>query len=330
MSKFPNWLPPPDKFLGFIAGITASVFWGFHPVVIRFLTAESVSPAAISALRLLIGSSTITLVYLFARAFRRKGTEKPFLYNKFFWLGVAGLSLNFFFFHLGLQYTIASNAILLEAFAPVVVLLLVILFLPQRLGGMARNPSMLKKVLLLVLAGSIGSSLLIVNQPKHALLQPELKLTGDLIEFGAMFFFALYLLSAHEYQQRSSSQSPLKVTAHYLFFCGLLMIPFIPWKELAGYTTLQWFWIFILGIFSTNISYVLWQTATKFLDVVPLALLFSLSSIFNVAIESLIFQLDLSFTLILGALLILGASVATQWFVSKNKLSSPVEIFPEA
>lgn len=324
------WLPPPGKFLGFIGGVTASIFWGYHPVLIRYLTSEGVSPLSIASLRLLIGSSLLALFIFVSglftkRVFQTAVDKKSFQYTKYFWFGVLGLTANFLLFHLGLKYTIASNAILLEAFAPVVVLILVILFLPRRLGAMARNPRMLRYILLVVIAGSIGSSLLVVNQPKNLPLGPSLKFLGDLIEFGAMFFFALYFLSAHEYQQRSSGYPPLKITAHYLFFSGLLIAPFVPWRELQMYTANQWVWIITLSALSTSLAYGLWQKAAKYLDVIPLALLFGLSSIFNVAIESFVFQLDLSPALLLGTVLILASSIASQWLISRYKISSAGE-----
>lgn len=322
MNIFSKILPPPDKFLGFIAGITASIFWGFHPVLIRYLILEDVSPFAITTLRLLIGSGSLTVMYVIARLFSKRKFPIIFRYGKFFWFAVIGLAVNFPLFHFGLKYTIASDAILLESFAPVVVMLLVLCFAPSTFGNVMNFPKLLRNIFLLVVAGAVGSSLLIVNQPHILASSPQLKVTGDIIEFIAMVFFATYLFSAHQYQQTNLHESPIKVTAHFLFFTALLTAPFVPWTTILTFTPTQWIWIFVLGFCSTAINYLLWQTAAKALDVIPLALLFSLSSIFNVAIESLIFNLNLSATLILGAVFILSSSIATQYFMSKYKLSS--------
>lgn len=318
-------LPSPKIFLGYICAVSAALFWGFHTIVIRYLTASNVPALGIAAIRLFIASALLTIL-LILFGFSKKGRMfEKFPYEKFFWFTVFGLTVNFFLFHIGLKYTIASDAILLEALSPVIVLVLIILFLPARIRHLQRETNVLRKILFIFLAGAIGSSLLLINDPKDLLLQGELKLKGDLLEFGAMFFFALFMLGSHEFQQRHPETHPFKITAHLFFFCGLFLAPFVPWNFLFHLTTLQWIWILILSVFSTAISYALWQTATKYLDVLPLVLLFCLSSVFTVLIESIVFRLEVSPKLIVGALLILTASIVTQIMTARRKLISPQE-----
>ncbi len=315
-----KFLPKPATFLGYICGISAAMFWGFHTLIIRYLSADGVPALGIAAVRAFIASFLLSVVFALVSIFKKQSPFEKIPYGKFFWLAVCGLAINFFLFHVGLKFTIASDAILLESLSPVIVLLLIIFFLPERVSHLQKEGSMLRKILFIFLAGAVGTSLLLINDPRDLLIRHDLKLRGDLLEFSAMFFFALFMLGSHEFQNRNQHISPIKITSHFFFFTGLFLAPFVPWNFLSALTATQWIWILVLSIFSTSASYLLWQTATKYLNILPLVILFSLSSVFTVLIESLVFQLELSFKLVLGAILVLSASIATQIISERKKL----------
>lgn len=314
---------------GYFFGLTAAILWGFHAVVIRMLINQGINPFLIGALRLFIGSATLALIIAGTRAVRHKNNENwlppKIHYSKFFWLTAVGLGVNFLLFHKGMEYTIASDAMLIEAFAPVMVLIIVMLFMPHRITHLMRETHLPQRVLQIVIIGSVGSFLLLINDPKDILITTKSKLIGDIIEFIAMFAWALVLLGMHEYQKREPNHDSLAATAQFLFVGGLVMAPFVPWTELVNLTADHMFWILILAVFSTGIAYFLWHLASKYLDVFPLMTIFNFGSIFNVTTETIVLGLKLTWKLVVGGLLILYAAIHAEIINTKYKILNKEE-----
>lgn len=305
--------------LGYLAGITATIFWGFDTVVIRWLIQQGIDPFLIGALRLYIGSTMIILVTAALRI--KKGhISTRIAYTKFFWLTTVGLAANFLLFHKGLEFTIASDAVLLEAFSPVMVLIIVMLFIPNRVKHLLQHPHLPQRILQIIILGSIGSSLLLINDPKDILMTTQSKFIGDIIEFIAMFAWALVLLGMHEYQKREDQHNILAATAQFLFLAAVLISPFVPWGEISFLSPTQWGWILILGVFSTGFSYVLWHFASKLIDIFPLMTIFNLVSVFTVLTESLALGLNITWKLFVGGILILYAAMHAKLINTKYKI----------
>lgn len=305
--------------LGYFCGIMATVLWGFHTVVIRWLIQQGIDPFMVSVLRLLIGSFILSLFALkhTITTWRKRPSIK---YSKFFWVITVSLAMNFILFHKGLEFTIASNAILLEAFSPVMVIIILMLFIPERMKHLIEQKGMPQAILRIVVMGSIGSSLLLINDPKDLLIKSDVKFIGDIIEFAAMFFWALVMLGMHEYQKRNDNPNILMSTAQFLFVAALIVSPFVPWKEILLISPIQWIWIMILGTFSTGISYALWHLASKHLDVFPLITLFNFASIFTVITESIVLKLVISWKLVVGGALILYAAMKAKIINAKYEM----------
>lgn len=304
--------------LGYLCAISAAILRGFHAVVIRILINQGVNPYMIGALRLFSGAAILGLVIACTSAVKREALPR-IRYSPFFWLVSIGIGINFLLFHKGMQFTIASDAVLLQAFSPVMVLLLVMLFIPERMGFLIKHRGIPQKVLQIIIIGSIGSSLLLINDPKDMMIASSNKFTGDIIEFAAMFAWAIVMLGMHEYQKREPGHNSLAATAQFLFVGGLMMAPFVPWKEITMLSAEQAFWILILGVLSTGISYALWHIASKYLDVFPLMTIFNFGSIFNVATETVVLGMKLTWKLFVGGLLILYAAIKAEFINAKYK-----------
>lgn len=304
---------------GYLCAIGAAVLWGFHAVLIRILINQGIDPFMIGALRLFIGSTTLTVLVGIYSAIRRKRMPRV-PYSPFFWVIAVSIGMNFLLFHKGLKFTIASDAMLLEALSPIMVLIIVMLFLPHHMKHLVKHPGMPQRVLQVVIIGSIGSALLLINDPKDMLITRSTKFTGDMIELMAMFMWALVMLGMHEYQKREPDHNSLAAASQFLFVAGLVMAPFVPWKELGVITPDQWFWIAILGVGSTAITYCLWHIASKYLDVFPLMTIFNFGSVFNVMTETAVLGLKLTWKLIVGGLLVIYAAVHAGVINAKYKV----------
>lgn len=311
--------------IGYLCAAGAVIFWGFDTVIIRWLIHQGVNPFLIGDLRLFIGSATLATIISTTGIFVKTFGNMRIRYSKFFWIITASLATNFLLFHKGLAYTTATDAILLEAFAPVMVLVLIILLIPKRVEHLIKHERLPQLVLRIVVIGSIGSSILFINDPKDLLTEFNSKVFGDLIEFAAMFAWALVLLGMHEYQHREKDQNTLAVTSQFLFFAALLVAPFVPWKELILLSQTQMIWISVLGVFSTGFSYLLWHIASKYLDILPLMTIFNFVSIFTILTESMFLGLNISWTLILGTILILYAAMKAKLINSQYRVMEEKE-----
>ncbi|MBI2638679.1 DMT family transporter [Candidatus Peregrinibacteria bacterium] len=309
---------------GYACGISAALLWGFHAVLIRVLIKQGVDPFLIGALRLFIGSTTLAVLVGGFSVLKRKKIPS-IRYSKFFWFIAFSLAANFLLFHKGMEFTTASDAILLEAFSPVMGLVLAMVFFPLRIDYLMKHPGLPQKIILIIVLGSIGSAFILMNDAQNLFITNEAKFTGDMIEFAAMFAWALVMLSVHEYQKRDPNQNSLAVAAQYLFVGGVIMMPFVEWTQLAAITQTQWMWIFVLGVFSTGIAYFLWHIASNNLDVFPLMTIFNFVSVFNVTMETIVLGLKLSWKLLLGGLLVLYAAVKAEMINAKYKIGYTAE-----
>ncbi len=305
-------------FLGYLCGLIAVFFWGFHSVVVRKLTHESINPEVIAVLRLFIGSFTVLGVTAITRFFSKDSKKVNFniKYTFYFWLTVVGLALNFIFFHQGLKFTYASNALLIETFAPVFVLFFIIFFLPSRIEFLRKRHDLVTKLVFIVLIGSVGSSLLLSSGAKDQFIKLENKFLGDVLEFMAMLFYAMFLVGSNEYKKQNMDKSAMSTAGQFLLFAGLIVALVLPFTtkfdDILKITLNQWFWIGILGFFSTGIAYTLWHMASKYLRVITLSLLFSLSAVATVVVENLVFGTTITWRIVVSSILILSASILAE------------------
>lgn len=313
--------PERKKMLrGYVCGMSAALLWGFHAVLIRILIKQGVDPFLIGALRLFIGSTTLAILVSGQSILKRK--KLPHVrYSRFFWFIAISLAANFLLFHKGIEFTTASDAILLEAFSPVMGLILAMVFFPSRIDYLMKHAGLPQKIIFTVVLGSIGSAFILMNEAQNLFITSEAKFTGDMIEFIAMFAWALVMLSIHEYQKREPNQNIIAVTAQYLFVGGVIMTPFVKWTQMASITQTQWMWIFVLGILSTGIAYFLWHIASSSLDVFPLMTIFNFVSVFNVTMETVVLGLQLSWKLLVGGVLVLYAAVKAEMINAKYKIA---------
>jgi drug/metabolite transporter (DMT)-like permease len=90
-------------------GILAAFFWGTHSVIVRYLTTD-LSGLTIAALRLYIAAFILFLIM--------KANRRPVrfdLTDRNFLITVVGSTTNYIFFHIGLEHTTASNAMVRPA-----------------------------------------------------------------------------------------------------------------------------------------------------------------------------------------------------------------------
>ena len=97
-------------------GLLAAFFWGTHSVIVRYVTGD-LNGMSIAVFRLYIAAFVLYVIM----KFNRHSVQTNFADPTFVITALAA-GLNFAFFHVGLEYTSASNAMMLENTAPFFVL----------------------------------------------------------------------------------------------------------------------------------------------------------------------------------------------------------------
>ncbi len=305
-----------SKLIGYSAGLFASFFWGIHSVIIRHLTEQGISPYLIAGLRLYIGVLTLLIILVVEWFIRRKKHREnghiSFRTNIFFWIAGISLGVNFLFFQSGLEFTLASDANLIQNFSPVAVLIISTIFLSHRIKEIAPNKSFWTKIFQIVLVGSIGASLVLVNDSNNKIVSDEAKLFGDFLEFAGMIFFSVFVICSSEFSKLEKNISSLCVTTMTLALAAVPVTFFMPFGDLAKVNMEQWGYIVFIGVFSTGVAYWLWHIASKRLNVIPLTLNLVYIGIITVLSEVLFLRIGLDWKFILGGILMIIASVAAE------------------
>jgi drug/metabolite transporter (DMT)-like permease len=236
--------------IGLLCGLGAASIWGGMYVVSKVVL-EIIPPFSLVTLRLLLGAITLAIV-LFIRGFPTISRQQiaQVLGVGFVGYGVS-LSLQF----LGTKLSTAANGSLVTSATPAFVLLFAWILLGERITA--------RRLLSLLLA-TLG--VIAVIDPRSAQLNPDLFL-GNLMLIGAAVTWALYSVLVRKVTQNTD----------VLLFSLIAFVGGLPVSVTAGAWELSTLGVgeinrgvvggvLFLGIISTGMAMVLWNTAFAYLD----------------------------------------------------------------
>jgi drug/metabolite transporter (DMT)-like permease len=236
--------------IGLLCGLGAASIWGGMYVVSKVVL-EIIPPFSLVTLRLLLGAMTLAIV-LFIRGFPTISRQQimQVLGVGFVGYGVS-LSLQF----LGTKLSTAANGSLVTSATPAFVLLFARMLLGERITA--------RRLLSLFLA-TLG--VIAVIDPRSAQLNPDLFL-GNLMLIGAAVTWALYSVLVRKVTQNTD----------VLLFSLIAFVGGLPVSVPAGVWELSTLGVgeinlgvvggvLFLGIISTGLAMVLWNTAFAYVD----------------------------------------------------------------
>jgi drug/metabolite transporter (DMT)-like permease len=277
---------------GYLFGILSAFFWGTHSVIVRYLT-SSIDGISIAAIRLYIA---IIIIFIILKVSRSKinwriKNKKVFLTVAFF-----GMTLNFIVFHLGLEYTTASNAMLLENTAPIFSLLFLILFLKEKLRGFD---------ILAVLSAFIGVAFVLVGSQGAAFFKSS-GFVGDCLELAAGALWAIFLIGGSKVCAKGKyTTTRLNSLLRIFIFTAILLTPWLFFQQFS-LSVKDLLLLLLLGIFPTAIAFWFWYEAAARISTMAAVLIFNLSIIFTFINASIFLGEKITVQLIIGAILILA------------------------
>jgi drug/metabolite transporter (DMT)-like permease len=289
-----------SKFFAIGSLLLVMLIWGSALVVTKSTEAE-LPPLLLALLRFVIASAILIPI-----AQARGGLRllpRPIPWRMLAFMGVTGVTLYVATSNLGVVYTTASEAALIQGSTPAVTAVLATVHLREhfdriRATGIALS---LTGVVLIVLTG---------QQTGDA----SNRLLGDLLMLGSVLAWAAYAILGKRLQHASQ----VAVTAYSTLLGTLFLIP-LGLGNLAVHapravSPATWLALFYLGAVSSALTYLLWNRALPHLDASQQGNFLNLIPVVGVVTAMLFLGERLVLVQIVGGILVL----AGVWVTSRS------------
>ena len=283
--------------VGLLCGLGAASIWGGMYVVSKVVL-DIIPPFALVTIRLVLGALTLAIV-LVIRGFP-KISRQQFL--EVLGVGFVGYGVSLSLQFLGTKLSTAANGSLVTSATPAFVLVFAALLLKERI-----TPLRLTSLVLATLG------VIAVIDPRSAQLNPELFL-GNLALIGAAITWALYSVLV----RRATQNLDVLLFSLIAFIGGLpVTVPAAAWElDVLGVgeiTVGVIGGILFLGVISTALAMVLWNTAFAFVDASLASLTFFAQPVVGTLLGWLFLGERITPLFLLGGFLIgLGLVISTR------------------
>ncbi len=217
-------------------------------------------------------------------------------------LAFLAIPINQFLFLLGIRYTIPSNAALLYATTPILVLLFSRWFLSERLT---------KQKLLGVALGFIGVAIVIFERGVDASRQ---YVVGNLIIYVAVIAWGLYTVYG---KRLIAVYGPIQASSMTLILGTVMVLPLgvipaisFPFETL---TTANWLQIAYLGLVTSVLAYLLWYYALGRVEAGKVALFANLQPILTTVLAVVLLGQDVTLAFVIGGTVAITGVVIAQF-----------------
>lgn len=321
-----------EKYYGYFLRIAAVIIFGANPIVVRYYLSDldglfvSAFSFFLAALFLLV---LIGVKLLFSQ---KKSSKKEIIssspYSPSFFLAVIFDGLMVMVYFLSVRYTVASNAALFLNFAPVVALIISLLFLRTK-SSFFHNKKSTTNIILLFLIGCLGSSLLIINKVPENIIAPSEKIIGDIIGIFIVIFDVIGTMATIHYAKQKYSFSGIDFIFRKVLILAILFSPFVLMEITDLTLSVSQLAAFVYtGIVYALIGYWCAYEAFKRVDGLIGYLLVNLAPVVTISLEIFVFDLPLSFLFIIGAFLILAASIGAEYVNNKQEKKQLQSVTP--
>lgn len=289
-----------------LAGIAlvnlATFTWATNMVLGRWLRAD-IGPLALSAGRFLIASLIFALLLQRRPAEeRRLGSDRWLLLA----MAISGVAIFAPLLYLGLRYTTAVNATIINGFGPLITGFLATLLI--------REP-MNRRQIAGALAGLIGIAILLFGSPGALSTGIHLNL-GDLVVVGAVTLWGLYSVLGRRVMARRSALSTTAFTA----FLGL---PFLSLAAIWEVQNVQvrtapevLLALLYIAVFPTVIGFLSWNAGVRRLGASGAMVFYNTLPLYGALLGTVFLQEPLGVHHLFGGLLIAGGGI---WAAQRHR-----------
>lgn len=267
--------------------------------IVAKVVVQSVDALTLTLVRALI-ALPVMVVLLLGRGTLQRVDRKD--YRLIVLLSFLAIPVNQFLYLYGIRFTIASNAALLYAMTPIVVLVLSRLLLGEALTG--------RKILGVAL-GFVGVVVVIFERGVSASVE---HVYGNVLVFVAVLAWSLYTVYG---RRLIAAYGPIESTAMILVGGTIVFLPFgiIPMTEFpfSSLSTGNWLQILYLALITSVLSYLLWYYALGRVEAGKVALFTNLQPILTTALAVLLLGQDVTVPFVLGGCIAITGVVVAQF-----------------
>ncbi|MFW9957489.1 MAG: DMT family transporter [Candidatus Odinarchaeota archaeon] len=304
--------------LAYLAIIVTTILWASSLIFAKLIFAE-VGPIVFVALRY-----TLATPFLFVLAFhRRKRQTCGSLRANWKVLLVTGLSGPFIsqvLQYIGLEMTVASDALLLMNLTPIFAVILAAPLLNERIT--------LDKIVGLILA-TLGATLIVLNaSPDFTTITVE-RVLGNIIVIVSTLFFAINGIAGKVAVKSTNTVSTT-------FYSTLFSVPFI-WFTAALFDDVTvlltmsieaWAIVSWIAVVNTVIAFMLYYESMKYIESSRVQIILNLIGVWGVIMSILVLNEIVTLLQILGGLLTIIGVVIAQITQTRHK-SDKVTVVPD-
>ena len=278
------------------------LLWGISLPVTTILLENGFSPNLITFTRFAVASLIMSIFYRKSRAEKIMVTDRKY----FYFMGLGGTTLFFFFENTALKYTTVSNTALITATIPLFTLLAAAFFYRKKI---------LWQNLLGIPLGLFGTALLFYEDLQNS----GLHLKGDLLVLGSVMMWLLYSFSYHKVMHRYSPVTVVYRTFLYGCYFSVLLLFF----EFGAFSAVRINLsvitaILFLALLCSFLGYYLWTLALKNIGVKATSNLILLIPVVSVGVSIGFLKEPLTIKILFA-----GCSIiASSWLTSISRKES--------
>jgi len=217
-------------------------------------------------------------------------------------LAFLAVPVNQFLFLLGIRYTTASNAALLYATTPILVVLFSRWLLKEKLT---------RQRIAGVLLGFAGVTIVIFERGVDASID---NLAGNLIIYCAVLAWGLYTVLG---KRLISTYGPIRSTSLTLIVGTILFLPVGIWSAVQfpfdRLALESWLQILYLGLITSVVAYMLWYYALSRAEAGKVAVFTNLQPLLTTVLAVLLLDQDVTVAFIVGGSVAIGGVVLAQF-----------------
>ena len=286
---------------GYIYGLSAAFFWGLHAVLVRRIITD-MPGVVIAVFRLYIA---VIVLYLIQKNYRAVSTKLQLNGFQLILVAVFGVTFNFAFFHWGLEYTTASNAMLIESTAPIFVLIFLGVFYKERIKLLE---------FMAIVVSLMGVVFVVINDVDL----DKSRLFGDALELLAAATWAIFIVGSSKVtSQLTSAKSRMSFLMVVFLIAAVPLTPavFLMDYHISSDTIIN---LVLLGIFPTALAYALWYEAAARMSTVSAALIFNLSIVFTMINANIFLGESVTVFMFIGAVFIISGILLAKLAVQRK------------
>ena len=267
--------------------------------IVAKVVVRDVEPFTLTLVRSIISTLAMGLILILRG---RKPVIRREDYRLVFWLSFLAIPVNQFLFLYGMKYTIPSNAALLYATTPIVVIVFSHYFLKERLT---------RQKLAGVILGFAGVTIVIFERGVSASME---FVYGNVVIFVAVLAWALYTVYGRKMIVKYGAIEASSVTliAGTLLFIPFGLIPALrfPYEQL---TAANWMQIGYLGVVTSVFAYLLWYYALGRIEAGKVALFANLQPILTTILAVVLLGQGITASFLIGGTIAISGVVVAQF-----------------